>query len=205
MLSDTDRDKYCVLRIVDFYQRQPTDLADYFLAAWRFKHRAALGKAGCDAGRHRGGMQGQPEVSGDGLGAAGGNAGRGRADRQDCKRCGASCRRRMPTSSDVVRGRCEAMRDWVVQLRDEAGAAVRQFGAQGGGRSGRSRSSCGRTGSTRRIGGRSIATCCKWKATVCHDDRQRRRESTKTMRTTMTMTMTKKTTSSVPSSAGLRT
>ncbi len=27
-----------------FYLRQPTDYADYFQAAWRFKYRAALGK-----------------------------------------------------------------------------------------------------------------------------------------------------------------
>ncbi len=31
--TDTDRDKYCVQRIVDFYQKQPTDLADYLFAA----------------------------------------------------------------------------------------------------------------------------------------------------------------------------
>ena len=43
VVSETERDKYAVLRIVDFYERQPTDLADYFRAAWRFKHRAALG------------------------------------------------------------------------------------------------------------------------------------------------------------------
>ena len=43
MLVETDRDKYSVLGIVDFYQRQPTDFAEYFLAAWRFQHRAALG------------------------------------------------------------------------------------------------------------------------------------------------------------------
>jgi hypothetical protein len=41
VVSETDRDKYSVLRIVDFYQRQPTDLARYFLAAWRFQHRAS--------------------------------------------------------------------------------------------------------------------------------------------------------------------
>ena len=44
MLVETDRDKYAIQRIVDFYERQPTDYADYFQAAWRFKHRAALGK-----------------------------------------------------------------------------------------------------------------------------------------------------------------
>lgn len=42
-VTDTDRDKYCVKRIVQFYKRQPTDLADYFLAAWRFQHRAKAG------------------------------------------------------------------------------------------------------------------------------------------------------------------
>jgi hypothetical protein len=45
MLSDSDRDKYCVRRIIDFYHRQKTDYADYFLAAWRFQHRASLGRA----------------------------------------------------------------------------------------------------------------------------------------------------------------
>lgn len=32
MVTDTDRDKYCVRRIVDFYENQPTNLQDYFLA-----------------------------------------------------------------------------------------------------------------------------------------------------------------------------
>src|SRR5262245_33241082 len=43
-VTDTDRDKFCVNRIIDFYKRQRMDYADYFLAAWRFKHRVALGK-----------------------------------------------------------------------------------------------------------------------------------------------------------------
>src|SRR5580693_1702933 len=46
MLVETDRDKYAIQRIVNFYYRQPTDYADYFEAAWRFKNRAALGKPG---------------------------------------------------------------------------------------------------------------------------------------------------------------
>jgi mono/diheme cytochrome c family protein len=44
MLVETDRDRYAIGRIVDFYAHQPTDYADYFQAAWRFKNRAALGK-----------------------------------------------------------------------------------------------------------------------------------------------------------------
>lgn len=43
VLAETDRDKFCILRIVDFYKRQPTDYADYFRAAWQYRHRAALG------------------------------------------------------------------------------------------------------------------------------------------------------------------
>jgi hypothetical protein len=44
MLVETDKDKYTIQRIVNFYFSQPTDFADYFAAAWRYKHRAALGK-----------------------------------------------------------------------------------------------------------------------------------------------------------------
>jgi Protein of unknown function (DUF1592)/Protein of unknown function (DUF1588)/Protein of unknown function (DUF1587)/Protein of unknown function (DUF1595)/Protein of unknown function (DUF1585) len=44
MLSETDRDKFPIQRIINFYRSQPTDYADYFYAAWRYKYRAALGK-----------------------------------------------------------------------------------------------------------------------------------------------------------------
>ncbi len=44
MLVETDRDKFCVQQIIDLYHRQNIDYADYFEAAWRFKHRAALGQ-----------------------------------------------------------------------------------------------------------------------------------------------------------------
>ena len=37
VMTDTDRDKYCVNRIVDFYRRQPTDYIDYFWAAWHVR------------------------------------------------------------------------------------------------------------------------------------------------------------------------
>ena len=83
MLVETDREKYAIQRIVDFYERQPTDYADYFQAAWRFKHRAALGKPDGDPGRHRRRSQGEPEVSADGLAdPRRAKRGRGRPDRQ---------------------------------------------------------------------------------------------------------------------------
>ena len=43
-VTDTDRDKYCVRRVVAFYERHRVDYPDYFLAAWRYRHREALGK-----------------------------------------------------------------------------------------------------------------------------------------------------------------
>jgi mono/diheme cytochrome c family protein len=45
VVTDTDRDKYCVKRIIDFYDHHKVDLADYFLAAWKFHHRDRLGQA----------------------------------------------------------------------------------------------------------------------------------------------------------------
>jgi hypothetical protein len=43
MLVETDRDRWAVNQIIDFYKQQNTDYSDYFVAAWRYKHRAALG------------------------------------------------------------------------------------------------------------------------------------------------------------------
>lgn len=44
MIVETDRDRFCVQQIIDFYHQQDIDYADYFQAAWRFEHRVALGK-----------------------------------------------------------------------------------------------------------------------------------------------------------------
>jgi hypothetical protein len=39
VVVDTDRDKYCVRRIIEFYDRQNTNYADYFFAAWRLRQK----------------------------------------------------------------------------------------------------------------------------------------------------------------------
>src|SRR5207237_7391431 len=46
VVTDTDRDKYCVKRIIDFYERHKVDYADYFLAAHAYRHREGLGRPG---------------------------------------------------------------------------------------------------------------------------------------------------------------
>jgi hypothetical protein len=44
MLVETDRDKYSIQRIINFYKQQPTDYTAYFEAAWRYRYRASLGE-----------------------------------------------------------------------------------------------------------------------------------------------------------------
>ena len=39
VLTETDRDKYCVNRIIEFYREQNTELGDYFRAAWYIKKK----------------------------------------------------------------------------------------------------------------------------------------------------------------------
>ena len=48
VVTDSERDQYCVTRILDFYRRHPVDYADYFAAAWRYRERHRLGRS--DAG-----------------------------------------------------------------------------------------------------------------------------------------------------------
>ncbi len=43
MKVESDRDKYAIQRIIAFYRQQPTDIAQYFEAAWRYRYRSALG------------------------------------------------------------------------------------------------------------------------------------------------------------------
>lgn len=44
VLADTDRDKYSVRQVIDFYKRQKTDLADFFFAAWKYRYRTQIGR-----------------------------------------------------------------------------------------------------------------------------------------------------------------
>ena len=64
MLVETDRDKFAVHQIIDFYHQQNIDYADYFQTAWRFRHRAALGQPQGHASRARAATPRQRQVSG---------------------------------------------------------------------------------------------------------------------------------------------
>ncbi len=112
MLAATDRDKYCVRRVIDFYKRQKIDYADYFLAAWRFHRRSALGK---------------PDVS---LNDVADEHGLSRkylttiwtalAEKPEEFGPIAAIQamwRELPESEGAARAGCERMRDFVVELR----------------------------------------------------------------------------------------
>ena len=44
VVTEPDRDKYCVKRIIEFYARQRTDYAEYFGTAWIYKNREVFGR-----------------------------------------------------------------------------------------------------------------------------------------------------------------
>lgn len=44
VVAETDRDKFCVQRIVDFYQRHRVDYGQYFLTLWKYQYREQAGK-----------------------------------------------------------------------------------------------------------------------------------------------------------------
>jgi hypothetical protein len=118
MLDETDRDKYSVLRIVDFYVRQPTDFAEYFLAAWRFQHRAALGQPHATLA----GIAAQSKVSPKYLATVWPVL----TDTNEAAGPIAKLQamwRALPAAADadpaVLRAGTAHMRDWVLNLRDQ--------------------------------------------------------------------------------------
>jgi hypothetical protein len=130
MLADTDRDKYCVRAIIDFYGRQKTDYADYFLAAWRFRHRSALR---------------QPDRSLDGFADELGisrkylatiwSALEGPPEEVGPIAALRVLWRELPDpregSTDTARAGCERMRDFVVALRRQLVPEVKNLTARG--------------------------------------------------------------------------
>ena len=124
MLVETDRDRYCVNQIIDFYKSQNTNYSDYFLAAWRYKHRNALGQPESDAGVDRCGKSRQSEISRHHLEDARRNQRRDRAAREAASHVASvACPEQVEGpvnaqgSQAAAREGADKMRDYVVQLR----------------------------------------------------------------------------------------
>jgi hypothetical protein len=121
VIADTDRDKYCVLRIVDFYKRQPTDLADYFEAAWKFKNRKSKATT-LDQ------IAGDSKVSAKYLKTVWGAL-------QQKEEVGPISKLQKMFAELQARGNvrsdCEKMRDFVVDLREKIKPEVKNLQVQG--------------------------------------------------------------------------
>jgi hypothetical protein len=116
MRVETDRDKYCVTQILDFYARQATDYGDYFRTAWRYKHRAALGRPKVTLDQ----LAAEERVSAKYLKTVwhsleGAPEGVGPMATLQALWHGLPAPRGEPT--DLVAAGCERMRDFVVRLR----------------------------------------------------------------------------------------
>jgi len=114
-VTDTDRDQYCVRRIIDFYERHKVDLADYFLAAWE---------------RRRGRPEADTGLSPKYLSAVwsaltddGPEAGPLAAVREMW--------RELPEDKAAARAGCERMRDMVVRLRRQLKPKVGKLHVEG--------------------------------------------------------------------------
>jgi hypothetical protein len=130
VVADTDRDKYCVRRIIDFYQRQRTDYADYFLAAWQFQHRAALGKPQATLAD----VAAETGVSPKYLATVWSTLTEGPEEVGPVAALQALWRELPPPESqkpDPARAGCERMRDLVVQLRHELTPRVNNLSSPG--------------------------------------------------------------------------
>ncbi len=116
MLAETDRDKYCVQQIIEFYHRQNIDYAAYFLAAWRFKNRAALGKPAATLAD----FAAEGKVSGKYLATIWSTLEGEKQEVGPLVRL-QSMWRELPapdeSAPNVARSGCEQMRSYVVQLR----------------------------------------------------------------------------------------
>jgi hypothetical protein len=124
VVADTDRDKWAVLRIVDFYKRQPTDYADYFLAAWRFKNRELLGKPNATLAQFAAEAKISPkylELVWSTLNNSGEEVGpiaRVQAMWKD-----------LPQKPEEPRAACEEIRNYVVSLREKIIPEVKNLSA----------------------------------------------------------------------------
>jgi hypothetical protein len=116
MLVETDREKYPIQRIVDFYDRQPTDFADYFQAAWRYKHRVTLGHPSATLT----GIAAQDKIAGQYLALIWQTLERTPEEIGPLAKL-QSMWRLLPTPKDnqpdLVRDGCVRMRDFVVRIR----------------------------------------------------------------------------------------
>jgi hypothetical protein len=134
VVTDTDRDKYCVKRIVDFYERHRVDLADYFLAAWKYRQRERLGRPDADLGRlaTEAGLSAKYlSLIWSGLTEKGEEEGPLAAVRERWRELPQPPLGPARVSTEIARPGCERMRDLVVRLRRQLKPKVGKLHVKG--------------------------------------------------------------------------
>ena len=114
MLVETDREKYAIQRIIRFYFSQPTKYADYFEAAWRYKHRAALGKPGATLAT----LAAEAKISPKYLQMIYPLLGEPGALGPVLKLQKMWLALPMPAQAEALRAKCVEMQDFVIKIRD---------------------------------------------------------------------------------------
>lgn len=128
VVTDTDRDKYCVKRIVEFYQRQPTDYAEYFLSAWKYQNRALHEDGSVSLAQ----VADECGVSAKYLGLVWQAVSGERIGRGPLAKLQAMWHDLPPEESpERVREACRAMRDFVVQTRRQFEPKIDNLHTQG--------------------------------------------------------------------------
>jgi hypothetical protein len=129
VVTETDRDKYCVKRIVDFYARQPTDYADYFQTAWRFQHRTAFGEPDATLS----GLAARDKISPRYLATIWSTLTEKQEALGPIAELQAMWRALPPPGKDdvAVRRGCEQMRDYVTRLRKKLQPNPQNLGVPG--------------------------------------------------------------------------
>lgn len=133
-VTETDRDKFCVQRIVDFYLRHQVDYADYFHAAWQFQHRDILGKSNHTLRT----VADQAGVSPKYLASIwtalteAAEAGPLAELQSEWKRLPSPVlQESKPTNGEAVRRGCEQIRDLVLKLRKDLDSKVEKIHVKG--------------------------------------------------------------------------
>ena len=130
VITETDRDKFCVQRIMEFYQRQPLDYADYFMAAWHFKLRAATGNMAASMEE----IAAADKVSAGYLATVWSALTDGQDMAGPMKALRAmwnALPAMVPEGKDAARAGCERMRDFVIDLRKKLVPEVGNLAVRG--------------------------------------------------------------------------
>src|SRR5262249_20786548 len=127
VVTETDRDKYCVHRIIAFYDRHKVDYADYFEAAWKYRHRRRFDRPDADLSH----FATEAGLSAKYLGTVWAALTEAGEDVGPMVVVRELWRRLPEVGGEGVRPDCERMRDLVVRMRRQLDGRIPQLKVKG--------------------------------------------------------------------------